>query len=152
MNTMFAQKCWESLFHVWPPRKYLEKMRSWGASQSAFYLWGCHLQPKHGIVTLQPSPLHQLKIKDQALKPQNKQNRKWNLYSLSLLLPFFFLGGMICETYGMRRRRKEEELCIEIRPTKTHVPQSKIRPDFIPNLPKFPSWFELQGKQWKKNI
>lgn len=90
MNTMFAQKCWESLFYVWPPRKYLEKMRSWGASQSAFYLWGCHLQPKHGIVTLQPSPLHQLKIKDQALKPQNKENRKWNLLSLFVTSVFFF--------------------------------------------------------------
>lgn len=34
---------------------------------------------------------------------------------------------------------REEELCIEIRPTKIPIPQSKIRPDFIPNLANFPS-------------
>jgi len=34
---------------------------------------------------------------------------------------------------------EDEELCIEIRPTKIPIPQSKIRPDFIPNLANFPS-------------
>jgi hypothetical protein len=42
----------------------------------------------------------------------------------------------LCGNYGRRRRNQEEELCIEIRPTKIHIPQSKIRPDFIPNLVK----------------
>lgn len=85
---------------------------------------------------------------------QAKEKRNLCSLSLSLLLPFLFflVVWFMRRTYGMRRGRKEEELCIEIRPTKTHIPQSKIRPDFIPNLPKFPSWFELQGKQWKKNI
>lgn len=41
---------------------------------------------------------------------------------------------------------REEELCIEIRPTKIPIPQSKIRPDFIPNLANFPSWSWITGQ------
>lgn len=100
-------------------------------------------------------PIAPIQDKRPSFEATEQAKEKRNLYSLSLCYFLFFsflLGSMICETYGMRRGRKEEELCIEIRPTKTHIPQSKIRPDFIPNLPKFPSWFELQGKQWKKYI
>lgn len=85
---------------------------------------------------------------------------------------FFFFGGLVWFSYGRRRRRwKRGELCIEIRrrPTNIHIPQSKIRPDFIPNLVNFPTWFlnyrasnakekekqkknETSNKKWKKII
>lgn len=45
---------------------------------------------------------------------------------------------------------EEEELCIEIRPTKIPIPQSKIRPDFIPNLANFPSWSWITGQAMRK--
>lgn len=44
---------------------------------------------------------------------------------------------------------KREELCNEKRPTNIHIPQSKIRPDFISQiwLQIFQLDFELEGKQ-----
>lgn len=60
----------------------------------------------------------------------------------------WFLLGWWCFFYVRRRRR--EELCNEIRPTNIHIPQSKIRPDFIPNLANFPTWFWITGQAMQK--
>lgn len=61
-------------------------MRPWGASQWVFYLWGCHQQPIHEIVTLWAYPLHQ--IQDQKTNIQNfKMKNKEKKFGF-----FLFLG------------------------------------------------------------
>lgn len=59
-----------------------------------------------------------------------------------VIIYFIFLY----EKEMMRMEEEEEELCNEIRPTKIPIQQSKIRPDFIPNLANFPSWYWITGQ------
>lgn len=114
------------------------------------------------------------KIQDESKYQKAKRRTDGSDWEIakSLCELFFFFGGLVWFSYGRRRRRwKRGELCIEIRrrPTNIHIPQSKIRPDFIPNLVNFPTWFlnyrasnakekekqkknETSNKKWNKII
>lgn len=124
---------------------YLHKKRFWGASQWVSYLWCCHQQPRHETVTpLQPSPfVKRWKIGLKIL--EETKNWKKGLVGRKVYV--------LCLCYEEEEEEeeremglREEELCIEIRPTKIPIPQSKIRPDFIPNLANFPSWSWITGQ------
>jgi len=72
-----------------------------------------------------------------------KEAKKWKMVRTFIFLVLLLTleegkDGFIFCVYG-RNMRLEDELCREIRPTKIHIPQSKIRPDFIPNLANFPN-------------